>query len=252
MLISVDPPAEAAAANLVASRRMRSILTAHRHLMEFARRAAESVQDGARVLDAGAGDSPYRHLFAHANYEAADICKRDAHTYAHVQYVCDLANIPVENSRYDLALCTQVLEHVAEPQSVLIELCRVLKPGGYLWISAPLCFEEHEVPHDYYRYTQFGWRHLMQSAGLEIIEINWVQGYLGTLAYQLNLARHHLPLNPARYGRGLTAVGGALLAAISKPLLLVLAYLFSRLDHRYRATSFGHPLDYCLVARRPA
>jgi SAM-dependent methyltransferase len=230
---------------------MRSILTAHRYLLDFAGRAAASVPRGARVLDAGAGDSPYRHLFAHVEYEAADICKRDAHAYTHVQHVCDLASIPVESCRYDLALCTQVLEHVTEPRSVLLELCRVMRPGGHLWISAPLCYEEHEVPYDYYRYTQFGWRHLMESAGLEIVEMGWVQGYLGTLAYQLNLARHHLPLRAARYGPGLIGVSGVLLAAVSKPLLLVLAYLFSRIDHRYRATSFGHPLDYYVVARRP-
>jgi SAM-dependent methyltransferase len=228
------------------------ILTTNRHLLEFARRAAASIPRGARMLDAGAGDSPYRHLFGHAEYEAADICKRDAHRYAHVAHVCDRASIPVENDRYDLALCTQVLEHVADPVAVLRELRRVLKPGACLWISAPLSFEEHEVPYDFFRYTQFGWRHLMQTTGFEVMEIGWLQGYLGTLAYQLNLARHQLPFDPARYGPGLAGWAGAALAASSKPLLLVLAYLFSRLDYRYRSTSFGHPLDYCLVARRPA
>ncbi len=252
MSIPVTHRNERAAGKRPPRTRTRSILTAHRYLGEFAQRAAASVPHGARVLDAGAGDSPYRALFAHTRYEAADICKRTAHGYAHVQHVCDLANIPVEGGRYDLALCTQVLEHVSEPRSVLLELHRVLKPGGQLWISAPLCYEEHEVPHDYYRYTQFGWRHLMQNAGFEILEIAWVQGYLGTLAYQLNLARHQLPLDPAKYGPGLTGLCGAVLAAVSKPLLLVQAYLFSRLDYRYRATSFGHPLDYCLIARRSA
>ena len=76
-------------------------------------------------------------------------------------------------------------------------------------------------------------------------------GYLGTLAYQLNLVWHHLPLRAARYGPGLIGLSGVMLAAVSKPLLLVLAYLFSRVDHCYRATSFGHPLHYYVVARRP-
>src|SRR5688500_10738396 len=72
-------PTTTAPANPLPRQRSRSILTAHRYLMEFARRAAASVPHGARVLDAGAGDSPYRPFFAHTAYEAADVCKRDAH-----------------------------------------------------------------------------------------------------------------------------------------------------------------------------
>lgn len=230
---------------------MRPVLTSSEYLSQFARRAAASVPQGSRVLDAGAGDSPYRGYFAHANYEAADVCLRPAHGYKHVQHVCSLSDIPVEDGRFDLVLCTQVLEHVQEPSSVLKELRRVLKPGAQLWISAPLSFHEHEKPHDYFRYTQFGWRHLMQTAGLEIVEMGWVQGYLGTVAYQLNQARHQLPSSPAHLGGGARGVLAASLVTLCKPMFAVLAYLFSRLDYRHRVTSSGHPLDYWLVARRP-
>ena len=203
------------------------------------------------MLDAGAGDSPYRRLFNHAQYEAADICKREQHGYAHVQYICDLSAIPVEDARFDLVLCTQVLEHVPEPQKVLRELHRVLKPGASLWISAPLSFHEHEVPHDYFRYTQYGWTRMIADAGLELVAIEWLQGYLGTVAYQLNQARHYLPSSPRDYGGG---ISGALASAFSlamRPLLLGAALVYSRLDLRHRYTTGGHPLDYCVVARRP-
>jgi SAM-dependent methyltransferase len=229
----------------------RPILTSNYHLEAFARRAAKTLSAGQRMLDAGAGDSPYRPLFSHAHYEAADICKRAAHAYSHVQYVCDLTAIPVEDERYDLVLCTQVLEHVPDPRSVLAELRRVVKPGAQLWISAPLSFHEHEVPHDYFRYTRFGWAELLAGAGLELVQLEWLQGYAGTVAYQLNLARHFLPLNAKHYGGGLPGVLGSALSLFLRPLLIGAAYAYSRLDMRHRYTLQGHPLDYCVVARRP-
>jgi SAM-dependent methyltransferase len=204
------------------------------------------------MLDAGAGDSPYRKLFAHAQYEAADICKRDAHQYSHVQYVCDLTAIPVADARFDLVLCTQVLEHVPEPRKVLGELRRVLKPGGALWISAPLSFHEHEVPHDYFRYTQYGWARMIADAGLELVTIEWLQGYLGTVAYQMNQARHYLPASARDYGGGVQGMLASAFSLLMRPILLGAAFIYSRLDMRHRYTTRGHPLDYCVVARRPA
>lgn len=227
------------------------ILTSNHHLHAFAARAAASIAHGSRVLDAGAGDSPYRKLFEHAHYEAADICLREAHRYSHVQYVCDLTAIPVEDARFDLVLCTQVLEHVPEPGKVLRELCRVLKPGCSLWISAPLSFHEHEVPHDYFRYTQYGWQRLIADAGLELLRIEWLQGYFGTIAYQLNQARHFLPIAPRHFGGGAVGLCGSMLAVLLRPLFFAAALAFSRIDRRHRYTHGGHPLDYCVVARRP-
>jgi 2-polyprenyl-3-methyl-5-hydroxy-6-metoxy-1,4-benzoquinol methylase len=37
---------------------------------------------------------------------------------------------------FDIAVCTQVLEHVARPEPFLAEIARVLTPGGVLWLTA--------------------------------------------------------------------------------------------------------------------
>lgn len=225
--------------------------TARFHLDRFAAQAAASLPAGALMLDAGAGDSPYRRHFAHVTYEASDGCVRPAHQYQHVQYVCDLTAIPVEDSRYDLVLCTQVLEHVPRPLEALRELHRVLKPGGKLWISAPLYFEEHEIPYDFYRYTQYGWKHLMKEAGFDIERMDWVQGYFGTLAHQLNLARHQLPRQPRDFGGGFVGVASAGAVVLLKPAFGLAGWFFSRLDLRHKHVTSGHCTDYCLVARKP-
>ena len=100
---------------------------------------AESIPAGAMVLDAGAGEAPYKSLLAHAVYESADFEKIDK-LYAETTYVCDLKEIPVGDQRYDFVLFNQVMEHLPEPAAVLRELYRVMKPGGRLIYTAPFFF----------------------------------------------------------------------------------------------------------------
>lgn len=226
------------------------VMTATVHLDRFASEAGRSLRSGTRMLDAGAGDSPYRQHFQHVVYEAADSCTRPQHKYEYVHYKCNLTSIPVESERYDLVLCTQVLEHVPHPLILLRELHRVLKPDGKLWISAPLMFEEHEVPYDFYRYTQYGWKFMMHDAGFNIERIEWVQGYFGTLAYQFNNARRWLPWRPADYGGGVRGLFGATITLFARPALLLLAWMFTNLDLRHKYTKSGHCLDYCVVASK--
>jgi len=203
------------------------------YLDEFARRAGASVSAGAVVLDAGAGDGPYKHHFDHATYEAADFQAVPGKTYAGNHYICDLAAIPVADDRYDLVLFSQVLEHIPEPAAVLAELHRVLKPGGRIWASAPLFYEEHEQPFDFYRYTQFGLRRLFEEAGFANLEIEWLEGYLGTVSYQLDVAAR------AADGQGRWRY--------ASPLLRRLSGLAARADVRRRVTAVGHPKNYTLV-----
>lgn len=221
--------------------------SSRKYLSDFVSEAAASLPRGALVLDAGAGDCPYKHLFAKACYESADFCQVDKQ-YGEITYVCDLTNIPVEDSRYDLVLLTQVLEHVPEPQDILREMHRVLKPGGELWVSAPLFFAEHEIPYDFYRYTQFGLGHLLRSAGFIPKRIEWLEGYYGTWAYQLETASIALPLHPKHYGGGLVGSISAVMVLLVKPLFLLLSVVFSRLDVRQKHTASGQCKNYAAVA----
>jgi SAM-dependent methyltransferase len=73
--------------------------------------------------------------------------------------------LPVVDGSFDLVLCTQVLEHVPRPQAVLEECFRVLVSGGRIALTVPLMWELHELPHDYFRYTHQGVRHLLTEVG---------------------------------------------------------------------------------------
>lgn len=202
------------------------------------------------MLDAGSGRAPYRRLFDHARYETADFLAVEGKKYTEQDYVCDLARIPVEDARFDHVLLTQVLEHIPEPATVLAELHRVMKPGGTLWLTAPLFYAEHEKPYDFYRYTEFGLRHLLEGAGFEVREVDWMEGYLGTLSYQARLMSRALPSSPADYGGGLRGRALALLARASKRVGRRVADKLATLDLRHKLVGSGLPKNYQVVARK--
>ena len=202
-------------------------------LDRFAHDAGASLPAGAVVLDAGAGDGAYRHHFDHVRYESADFLQVDKPYAQDITYVGDLAALEVEDERFDLVLLTQVLEHLPEPLAVLTEMRRVLKPGGQIWASTPLFYEEHEQPYDFFRYTQFSLDRLFAQAGFREARIDWLEGYLATVAYELDVA--------ARALRGRAAL----------PLRTVLKVgreLCSRSDLRRKRVDVGHPKNYTIVA----
>jgi SAM-dependent methyltransferase len=220
------------------------------YLHRFLERAGQAVQPGQLVLDAGSGRAPYRTLFAHARYETADFLAVKGKTYTEQDYVCDLAAIPVEDARFDHVLLTQVLEHLPEPATVLTELHRVLKPGGTLWLTAPLFYAEHEKPYDFFRYTQFGIRHLLEGAGFQVREIEWMEGYLGTLSYQARVMSNSLPSSSGDYGGGLTGLALSIAAKASRRAGGRVADALAALDLRYKLVGRGLPKNYQVVATK--
>jgi SAM-dependent methyltransferase len=224
--------------------------SSRKYLAEFAQRAAESIPNDSRVLDAGAGDTPYKSYFKLARYHATDLRVVEK-SYGQLSYICDLNNIPICSDYYDLVFCSQTLEHVPDPKTVIGELERVLKPGGHLWLTAPFYYEEHEAPYDYYRYTQFGLRYTIINAGFHLESIEWLEGYFGALAYQLKLAAKALPMSPKEFGSSFYGWLLFLPVGFIKIFFAILTIFFSWLDVRAKYVSRGHCKNYAAIAVKP-
>lgn len=133
-----------------------------------------------RVLDVGCGDKPYRTLFPGAahyvgiEHPAAVVHQdeRAGRTFRHlvgiIDAFSDAAEIPFRDASFDACLCTEVLEHVPDPDRVLREIQRVLRPGGVLLVTVPFVGELHETPFDFRRFTSFGLRQSLERAGFAI------------------------------------------------------------------------------------
>ena len=210
---------------------------------------AKAIPNHSLVLDAGSGNQTYKYLLAHTNYESADFEKVEKE-YAASTYVCDLKNIPVENNRFDYILFNQVMEHLPEPVEVLIELNRVLKPNGKIIYTGPLFYEEHEIPYDFFRYTQFSLKKMFREAGFELERLDWLEGYFGTVGYQLNGMAKYLPTKPKDLGNGMSGYLLAPFMIILKLISAALSILFHKLETKFKYTKKGYPKNYIGIFRK--
>ena len=144
---------------------------------------AASLPADSRVLDAGAGQCRHAPLFARHRYLALDNTVGDpSWDYSHLHLLGDLEQLPLETAAFDAAISVVVLEHTREPQCVLRETGRVLRPGGLLLLVVPQEWEVHQAPHDYFRFTRYGVEYLLQCSGLRVRKLKAVGGFFWLMA----------------------------------------------------------------------
>jgi SAM-dependent methyltransferase len=149
---------------------------------------------GSRVLDAGAGEGQYADRFTRQRYTGVDLGIGDeAWNYGQLSAIADLIALPFEDDTFDASLNVVTLEHVREPMKVIVELQRTLRPGGTLLLIVPHEWEEHQQPHDYFRYTRYGVQYLLATAGFTNIDIQPVGGYFRLMSRRLFNAAQFFP-----------------------------------------------------------
>jgi len=165
---------------------------------------ADLVQHGA-ILDVGCGIKPYEPLLSAQGdrWLGSDNPPTMQASYGHLTLAdvfADCQKLPFSDSVFDTVICTQVLEHVSEPQWLVREIARVMRPGGILLLTAPMLWPLHEEPYDFYRYTRHGLRKLMNAAGLTVVrEIQ--RGYGASALGQAFLDLHFNGFRPSLPGK---------------------------------------------------
>ena len=97
----------------------------------------------------------------------------------------DAHHLPFPDNSFDACFCNTVLEHVRDPETIVKEIHRILKPKGQVIISIPFLQEIHADPDDFQRYTSFGFRNLLRKNNFQIIKQHCDYGALNTLEYLL-------------------------------------------------------------------
>jgi SAM-dependent methyltransferase len=187
---------------------------------------AKQTPENSLVLDAGAGECRYAPFFRAHRYLALDSSIGDkTWDYSRLDVIGDLEHIPLPPGMFDAVISIVVLEHTREPQRVVEEMARIIRPGGRLFLVVPNQWEVHQAPNDFFRFTQYGVTHLMTAGGFGVVKIEPIGGFFWLMA--------------RRCVNGLTFFQGGikwplfvLLAPILGLLLPVLFYLADGLDRR--------------------
>ena len=134
--------------------------------------AAQYASGSARLLDIAPqkheGARPFFPAFVQV--ETLDIDPKSGAT--HIGDIC-MRNEGILDATYDFIVCTEVLEHTLQPFAAVVELRRMLRPGGLLFLSVPFNFRIHGPLPDCWRFTEHGLRALFghwEVINLESVE----------------------------------------------------------------------------------
>lgn len=123
------------------------------------------------VLDVGSMDvnGSYRTLFDDPAWSYTGV---DMAPGAGVDKVLpgpyDWSNI--QTASFDVVVSGQAFEHIEYPWVTILEVARILRPGGLVCIIVPSAGYEHRYPVDCWRYYPDGLRALARWADLDVID----------------------------------------------------------------------------------
>lgn len=127
---------------------------------------------GLNVLDIGSMDvnGTYKRFFPSPRCQYLGL---DMVAGPNVDIVLDNSyRLPLASFSQDVVVCGQVFEHVQFFWLTWLEMIRVLRPGGYIFLVAPSRGPEHRYPQDCWRFYPDGFEALALYGGLELMEVS--------------------------------------------------------------------------------
>ena len=136
---------------------------ARKGLYENISALADSIS--GKILNVGCGQKPYAPLFKASEYIGLEIDSPENRRNKRADYFYDGTRFPFPDCEFDGIVVNEVFEHVFNPNEFMMEVSRVLNPGGMMLMSVPFCWDEHEQPYDYARYSSFGLAATVEKQG---------------------------------------------------------------------------------------
>ncbi len=126
----------------------------------------------AEILVIGSGDTTVR----------GNVTYTDVAFGANVDCIADAHDLPFIDQSFDACIAVAVLEHVVDPYRCVQEVCRVLRPDGFVYAETPFMQPVHMGAHDFTRFSYLGHRRLFRNFN----EVrSGIAGGAGTSAAQL-------------------------------------------------------------------
>jgi SAM-dependent methyltransferase len=135
--------------------------TAEHHVHRLVEDLIAETKGRPRVLVIGGGavGNGMETLYKDPNI---DLLAFDIYASENCQFLADGHQVPLKSGSVDGVVIQAVLEHVLNPQLVVDEIYRVLRPGGLVYADTPFMQQVHEGPYDFTRFTVSGHRYLFR------------------------------------------------------------------------------------------
>ena len=157
-----------------------------RAVMEF---CTNHIKHDSRIIDFGCGAKPYRTLFPKTcTYIGIDVCQNPYADFI----VNEDETVPLPSGSCDFIISTQVVYLIANFPMYLNECKRLLGKDGKILITTHGNWTYHPASGaDYYRFTQDGFRLILEDAGFVVEEIHPIVGTLGQGLHIRQLVFNH-------------------------------------------------------------
>ena len=129
-------------------------------------------QENLNIVDIGSWDvnGSYKPLLTRTGWRYRGV---DLAVGPNVDVVMPSAyKLPFPSHSVDLLVSGQAFEHVEYFWLTWLEMCRVVKPGGMIFLIAPSRGPEHRYPQDCWRFYPDGFRALANYGSLQLIEVS--------------------------------------------------------------------------------
>jgi len=92
-----------------------------------------------------------------------DVINVDFYPFPNVNLIANISNLPFADNSVDAIICEWVLEHIKNPEMIIKEMKRILRPGGKIYVSVPFMEGFHSSPGDYHRWSKQGVKELLKD-----------------------------------------------------------------------------------------
>lgn len=148
--------------------------TAKSNAKKFVDTYCKNMNENTKVVEFGsAGDTTIRSMFPSVDYKGIDMS-----TGLNVDIVCNNRNTPFETESINIVVSSSCFEHDKCFWMSFLEMCRIVKPSGYIYICVPSEGPYHGYPGDCWRFYKDSWEALKDWAKENNYSVSIVESYI--------------------------------------------------------------------------
>jgi predicted SAM-dependent methyltransferase len=149
--------------------------SAYDNAIYFYNKYIKDINKVLKVIDFGSYDvnGTLRPLFNNHEYIGIDMSEGP-----NVDIVCENNSVPLPDNSCDVIVSSSNFEHDELFWLTFLEMCRLVRNDGYIYINAPSAGPYHAHPVDCWRFYADSWKALQRWAKMNKYEVELVETYV--------------------------------------------------------------------------